>query len=199
MHKLQGEFIASTLSMRSITTQVFEWTSRYGEFLDSEIRPYLQQESFSFCARSFVQYQALKESLLDIQCFECISKADCTIPASSNGGCCSICLEPFGHCADLVVTKCRHGFHSSCLLKLLDHADCDPSVPVTCPLCRSPNPCLDTRRDRAIIRPTSAPRSAATSPSCITSSSASACSPTRRPPSPPSPASRESMRRRSWT
>jgi hypothetical protein len=130
----------------------FQWTSIYGEFLENEIAPLLQHEPFCFFERSFIQYQSLKKSLLDIETFDCnLFETNSAVSASNIDDDCCICLEPFDHRANLVVTKCKHCFHSPCLLKLIDHAKRRANAPISCPLCRSPNICLDTRRDRAIV------------------------------------------------
>ncbi len=130
---------------------IFEWTTQYGGFLENEIAPLLQHEPLCFFARSFIQYKSLKESLLDIDPFDCILDTKSAAVASNIGEDCCICLETFRQGADLVVTKCKHCFHSSCFLKLLDHAERRPNAPIFCPLCRSPNICLDNCRDRAIV------------------------------------------------
>ena len=134
-----------------INGPIFEWTSRYGSFLDNEIAPLLQHGPLGFYASSFVQYQSLKELLLDIEPVNCILDTEPATSTSIMVGDCCICLEPFSQGEDLVVTKCQHCFHSSCLLKLLNYAERHNTAPVSCPLCRAPSICLDSRRDRAIV------------------------------------------------
>jgi hypothetical protein len=130
---------------------IFEWTSRYGYFLDNEIAPLFQDEPFCFFARSFIQYQSLKELLLTIEPLDHILRNESINTSSNMGDDCCICLEPLERNLDLVITKCMHCFHSSCFRKLFDQAEHRPYTRVSCPLCRSPNICLDARRDRAIV------------------------------------------------
>ncbi len=128
---------------------IFEWTSRYGIFIDNEIAPLLQHEPLRFFARSSIKYHSLKKLLLDIEPLNEDLDTTSTLYASNMGGDCCICLEPFD--AELVVTTCKHCFHSSCLLKFIDHAERQHNAIVSCPLCRSPILFLDILRDRAII------------------------------------------------
>jgi transcription elongation factor Elf1 len=45
---------------------------------------------------------------------------------------CSICMEPMETTSDIIITKCGHSFHSSCILKMSDKTDT-----YSCPICRS--------------------------------------------------------------
>jgi transcription elongation factor Elf1 len=51
------------------------------------------------------------------------------IPNESN---CSICMESMNNHSNVIITKCGHSFHSSCILKMSDKTDT-----YTCPICRS--------------------------------------------------------------
>ena len=145
----QAEFSYSACNMSNIP--IFEWTSRYGDFLENEIDPLLQHGQLCFFASPFIQYQSLKEFLLNIKpldfCFDTISATS----ASNMSDDCCICLEHIDQGSDLVLTRCKHCFHSSCILKVIDHAEHHLAGQIACPLCRSPDICTDPRRDRAIV------------------------------------------------
>ena len=88
----------------------------------------LMDGSFRPFRASMMRYNAIRQLISFVQ-FDSFR----SVAAEPFSGECSVCLETFSQRSELILTKCGHPFHPSCIVNSLLHSVSDSS----CPLCRT--------------------------------------------------------------